>query len=100
LRDGVFDLLLRAEKITQPGMDNMLSWKHSGFCINKKVQVRAGDQETLANLAEYISRCPFSLTRILSVNPNGKVIYRAVKKAALPFPKPELRRRPEAGAQI
>lgn len=68
----------------------MLSWKHSGFSINNKVHIRAGDRETLANLAEYISRCPFSLTRIINVNPDGKVIYRAVKKEALPYPEPEL----------
>jgi len=43
----------------------------------------------IRRLTEYIARCPFSLARIISVNTDGKVIYRAVKKDAIPYPEQE-----------
>ena len=37
---------------------------------------------------EYITRCPFSLARLVKVTPTGQVIYRAEKAACQPFPDP------------
>ena len=34
----------------------------------------------------YMARTPFSLARIISVKPDGKVIYRAGKSECLPYP--------------
>jgi hypothetical protein len=85
-QDKVFDILLREEKITQSVVDNMRSWKHSGFSVNNDVGIGADDKDGIRRLTEYICRCPFSLARIISVNRDGKVIYRAVKKDAIPYP--------------
>ena len=47
----------------------------------------------MQRLIEYITRCPFSLARMVSVTDNGKILYRASKPGCIPFPKqgdPEL----------
>ena len=40
----------------------------------------------MQRLVEYIARCPFSLARMIAVNDEGKVLYRATKAKCLPFP--------------
>ncbi len=40
----------------------------------------------MQRLIEYISRCPFSLTRIIRLTDEGNVLYRAGKSTCLPFP--------------
>jgi len=57
--------------------------------MEKDYLIEAGDLEGVRRLTEYIARCPFSLARIISVNTDGKVIYRAIKKDALPYPEQE-----------
>ena len=47
----------------------------------------------MQRLIEYIARCPFSLTRMVSLTDDGKILYRASKPGCIPFPKqgdPEL----------
>jgi hypothetical protein len=50
----------------------------------RTVSPNAGD----GKLTQYSVRCPFSLDRILSLNPGGKVVYRAEKTRCRPFPVP------------
>ena len=64
----------------------MTQWKHSGFSIDQSVVIEASDQKGMQRLISYITRCPFSLSRIVRVTEEGKVIYRAVKPSCLPFP--------------
>ena len=54
-REEVFDLLLSEEKIGQEVVDNMRSWKHSGFSIDTSVRLEAGDSAGVRRLAEYPS---------------------------------------------
>lgn len=54
--------------------------------MDKSVAIVAGDTAGLQRLAEYMLRCPFNLDRIISVNNDGKVVYRAEKMACRPFP--------------
>jgi hypothetical protein len=84
--DKVFEFLLKEEKITQDIIDTMQEWEHSGFSINNDVQIQASDKKGMQKIIEYISRCPFSLTRIINVTDEGKVLYRAGKSTCLPFP--------------
>jgi hypothetical protein len=35
---------------------------------------------------QYISRCPFSLTRMIALTPEGKVLHRASKPKCIRFP--------------
>jgi hypothetical protein len=41
----------------------------------------------MQRLVEYISRCPFSRARMITLANNGKLLYRASKPKCLPFPK-------------
>jgi hypothetical protein len=82
----VFDLLLAEGRITPEVVQQMRTWQHSGFSVDNSVRLAAGDTAGIERLAQYMVRCPFSLERIVSVNPQGKVIYRAEKPDCRPFP--------------
>jgi len=84
--ENVFDFLLKEEKITPEIINNMESWKHSGFSVDNSVYVAKNDKPGMGRLIEYISRCPFSLARIIKITDAGKVLYRAVKSACKAFP--------------
>ena len=84
----VFSLLLKEGKITQDVVDNMRNWKHSGFSVNKNVLIRANDSAGLERLVQYISRCPFSLERIIKLTDTDHVVYKAEHKNCRRFPDP------------
>lgn len=84
---AVFDLLLKEGRINQQVVDQMRTWRHSGFSVDKSVRIEAGDAAAIERLTQYIVRCPFSLDRILKVTDEGKVIYKAEKPDCRPFPK-------------
>jgi len=84
----LFDLLLAEGRITPEIVQQMKCWQHSGFSVDKSVRLDAGDTAAIERLTQYIVRCPFSLDRILSLNPDGKVVYRAEKAECRPFPVP------------
>ncbi|MBT7841750.1 MAG: hypothetical protein HN742_07750, partial [Lentisphaerae bacterium] len=84
--DNVFKLLLDEGRITQDVIDQMRSWRHSGFSVDKSVSLAAGDTAGLERLAAYMVRCPISLDRIVSVSDGGQVVYRAEKAQCQPFP--------------
>ena len=46
-------------------VDNMRSWPHSGFSVDQSVYVPAGDRAGIERLVGYITRCPFSLSRLV-----------------------------------
>ena len=82
----LFTLLLDEGRITQEVVDQMHTWKHSGFSVDKSVALAAGDTAGLERVAAYMIRCPFSLDRIVSVSEDGNVVYRAEKSDCRPFP--------------
>jgi hypothetical protein len=84
--ENVFDFLLKKNKITPEIIENMHSWKHSGFSVDTSVYIEKDDTKGMQRLIEYISRCPFSLTRLIKLTENGNVLYRASKSTCLPFP--------------
>jgi hypothetical protein len=84
----VFDLLLKRGKINESLVQQMLSWKHSGFDVNFAVRLGPDDLAARARLAQYMLRCPFSLERMIRVTEQGKVLYLAEKRAPQRFPKP------------
>ena len=84
----IFALLLKEGKITQDVVDNMRSWKHSGFSVNKNVLIKANDKAGLECLVQYISRCPFSLERIIKLTDTDHVVYKAEHKNCRRFPDP------------
>ena len=62
------------------------AWKHTGFSVDKSVRIAAGAKAGIERLSQYAVRCPFSLDRIVSVNEQGQVVYRAEKPAAVKYP--------------
>jgi hypothetical protein len=92
-QEKVFTLLVDEGRIDMEVVAMITSWKHTGFSVDNSVRIEAGDEAGIQRLIEYISRCPFSLARMVSLTDNGKILYRASKPGCIPFPKkgdPEL----------
>ena len=68
-------------------MVQIRSSPHSGFHVDRSVHPAAGDRAGLERLAQYMARSPFSLSRLIRITPEGKVIYRAEKEHCRSFPK-------------
>ena len=67
----------------------MRTWPHSGFSVDQSVFLPAGDRAGIERLVGYMTRCPFSLSRLVQVTPTGQVIYKAEKDACRAFPDPQ-----------
>ena len=50
------------------------------------LRIERGDKAGMQRLIEYISRCPFSLGRMVALTEDGKILYRASHANCLPFP--------------
>jgi len=85
-QDAVFELYLSKEKIEPEVARNMRTWEHSGFSVDQSVLLPAGDQAGIERLIQTMTRCPFSLSRLVKVSDTGQVVYqknKGVKKTAL-----------------
>jgi len=110
-REEVFALYLAEGKIDAAVVENMRGWPHSGFGAHQSAPLAADDRAGIERLTQYITRCPFSLSRLVRVSgglsqfsstdaqrplENGTVpfasgeyvIYRAEKDACRAFPDP------------
>jgi hypothetical protein len=85
-QDAVFALYLAEDKIEPEVVENMRSWQHSGFSIDQSVLLPAGDQAGIERLVQYMTRCPFSLSRLVKISQSGQVVYKAEKQACRAFP--------------
>jgi len=102
-QEAVFELYLAEEKIEPEVVENMRTWPHSGFSVDQSVFLPAGDKAGIERLVQYMTRCPFSLSRLLKVTDAGQVVYKAEKQACRAFPEPrgnELKRGPKRNFQI
>ena len=88
-QDAVFGLYLAEEKIEPEVARNMRSWEHSGFSVDQSVLLPAGDQAGIERLVQYMTRCPFSLSRLVKVSDTGQIVYQAEKQACRAFPDPQ-----------
>jgi hypothetical protein len=86
-QDKIFELLLNEKKIEQETVAGMRTWRHSGFSVDNSVRIEITDHAAMQRLVEYIARCPFSLSRIISLTDDGKILYRASAPNCIPFPK-------------
>ena len=82
----MFALYLAEEKIEPEVVENMRTWPHSGFSVDQSVYLPAGDRAGIERLIGYMTRCPFSLSRLVKVTETGQVIYKAEKDACRAFP--------------
>ena len=85
-QERVFALLLDEHKINDEIAGSMCGWKHSGFSADNSVRIETGDKGGIQRLIEYIARSPFSLSRMVSVTDDGKILYRASHANCVPFP--------------
>ena len=60
-------VLKKEGKITDAVIENMLSWRHSGFNVYVGDRIISGDQASLGNLARYIIRACFSQERMVYI---------------------------------
>lgn len=84
----VFSLLLDEGRIEPALVEQMRSWRHSGFNVDRSVRLAAGDRDGLERLAQYMARSPFSLSRLIRITPAGKVLYKAEKDRCQRYPQP------------
>ncbi len=82
----IFDLLLAEGRITTEVVEQIQSWRFSGFSVDHSVRLETGDTQGLERLAQYMVRCPFSVERVISVNEKGQVVYRAEKGEPFRYP--------------
>ena len=85
-QEAVFHLYLAEDKIEPEVVENMRSWEHTGFSVDQSVRLPAGDQTGIERLIQYMTRCPFSLSRLVKVSETGQVIYMAEKSSCRSFP--------------
>jgi len=88
-QEAVFELYLAEEKIEPEVVENMRNWQHSGFSVDQSVLLPAGDRAGIERLVQYMTRCPFSLSRLVKVSDTGQVVYQAEKQACRAFPDPK-----------
>ncbi len=50
----------------------MRTWPHSGFSVDQSVYLPAGDRAGIERLVQYMTRCPFSLSRLVKVTQTGQ----------------------------
>ena len=87
-QEAVFAFYLAEDKIEPEVVGNMRSWPHSGFSVDQSVYLPAGDCAGIERLVQYMTCCPFSLSRLVKVTETGQVIYKAEKDACRAFPDP------------
>ena len=88
-QEAVFALYLAEGKIEPEAVENMRAWPHSGFSVDQSVYLPAHDRAGIERLVQYMTRCPFSVARLVKVAKSGQVIYRAEKDACRAFPEPQ-----------
>jgi len=88
-QEAVFALYLAEEKIEPEVVENMRTWPHSGFSVDQSVFLAAGDRAGIERLVGYMTRCPFSLSRLVQVTATGQVVYKAEKNACRALPDPQ-----------
>ena len=67
---------LAEDKIQPDVVEKMRTWPHSGFSVDQSVFLAAGDRAGIERLVQYMTRCPFSLSRLVKVTETGQVIKR------------------------
>ena len=92
-REAVLTLYLAEDKIEVEVVENMRSWPGhrraamvGGFHVDQSVHLAADDRAGVGRLMQYMTRCPFSLSRLVMVTKTGEVVYKAEKDACRAFP--------------
>ncbi len=65
------------------------NWPHSGYCVDQSAFLPACDAAGIERLIQYMTRCGFSLSRLVRVSDTVQVIYKFEKQACRAFPVPK-----------
>lgn len=77
-RASVLKMLHKEERIGESFIKMIMAWHHtSGFNVHNEVRIPPGDSKGIENLAQYIIRNTFSLTKLSYIGRTGTVIYRS-----------------------
>jgi hypothetical protein len=74
-RAQVLRLLLKKQLITEQTVNNMLSWRNSGFSVDATVRVET--MTDAVRIGRYMIRCPIVLKRLQWDEERGEVVYAA-----------------------
>ncbi len=74
-RAEVLRLLVARGKISEEVVENLLTWRYSGFSVHAGVRVE--ERSEAARLGRYGIRCPLVLERLTWDETSGEVVYRA-----------------------
>jgi len=74
-RAEVLRLLIGRGKLTEAVVDNLLSWRQSGFSVHTGAPVESRSEAV--RLGRYGIRCPLVLERLSWDETSGEVVYRA-----------------------
>jgi hypothetical protein len=58
-------------------VENLRSWPYGGSSVDQPVYLPAGERAGIERLVGYMTRCPFSLSRLARVTETGQVVYKA-----------------------
>jgi hypothetical protein len=78
-RHRVFGLLLAEEAIGEDLVENLLSWRHSGFGVHVGREIPGDDGRALQAVTEYVAGGPIALERLTvdASRPEVRVTYRS-----------------------
>lgn len=77
-RASVLKMLQKEGRIDDSFIKMIMAWRHnSGFSVHNEVRIQPGDSKGIENLAQYIIRNTFSLSKLSYVESTGTVIYRS-----------------------
>ena len=104
-RAEVLRMLLRKELITEAIVDNLLSWRHSGFSAHGAVRVddrgtRPQAGSGAVRLGHYMIRCPIVLKRLSWEWEAGEIVYRSRRRHPSGAKSPGRRDHPTHSAQL
>ena len=74
-REKVFKMLIDEHFLSESFAETMRKWTYSGFSVHQSSAVVSSDKSGKINLTHYISRAPFSLSKLIYDSQKGSVIY-------------------------
>ena len=78
-RERLLARLVVKHAISQELATKLMAWRHPGFSAHVADPISAQDTQALENLAGYVTRSPLSLQRLVYLDGQQAVIYKALK---------------------
>ena len=78
-RQALLERLVARHAISEELKARLLSWRHPGFSTHVGEPIPPGDTRAIEDMASYIVRNPVSLKRLVYIDGQQAVIYRALK---------------------